>query len=274
MFATAVTMHATTAAFASKTTMHVSMSSSRRYSTARASSSFSSSTSSNSNVADNDDDNDATLATPYPIIPDGSPDKLATPVSQRRVFDQMITLRTRLNERVAKTNQFAKYLEQTLVRRDAQLVDARQALRRAMLEAETLKMLAQDALVAAERGDGNDERAKKRLDTLRGRLERVHKTLREDEALADAGCLRSIPITWTGNASDVQLMGDFDQWTKGIQLSPEFFEGGTNNHFRCDAALPPGEYQVKFLVDGEWRTTDDWPSVGEGLQRNNVLVIV
>jgi len=223
------------------------------------------SSSSSSREADSD-------APYFPLLPDGSSEKVASPVSQRRVFDQMIELRTRLNERVAKTTAFSKHVEETLAKRDAQLVEARQALRRAMLEAETLKILAQDALVAIERGDGNDERSKRRMETLRGRLERVHKTLREDEALTDAGCLRTVPITWTGNANDVQLMGDFDNWSRGIRLSPEYYEGGTTTtQFTCDVALPPGEYQVKFLVDGSWRTTDDWPGVGEGLERNNIL---
>ena len=48
--------------------------------------------------------------------------------SQRRLYDQMLTLRTRLNERVAASNAFAKYLEKTLLTRDDDLKRANELL--------------------------------------------------------------------------------------------------------------------------------------------------
>ena len=184
--------------------------------------------------------------------------------SQRRVIDQMITLRTRLNERVAKANAFAKFLEKTLVERDADLVNARRALARAAMEAETLRGLAEDA----RRGNGAP-------DALIARLDRMAKALKEDADDADAHCLRQVPVAWQGNASDVRLMGSFDDWTRGFHLSPEWHGhgDGMSDTFACTCLLPPGTYEVKFLVDGEWRTTDDWKTVGEGFERNMLLEV-
>lgn len=207
--------------------------------------------------------NDTSGTSSSPAAP--APAPLTPPnASQRRVIDQMITLRTRLNERVAKANAFAKFLEKTLVERDADLVNARRALARAAMEAETLRGLAEDA----RRGNGAP-------DALIARLDRMAKALKEDADDADAHCLRQVPVAWQGNASDVRLMGSFDDWTRGFHLSPEWHGhgDGMSDTFACTCLLPPGTYEVKFLVDGEWRTTDDWKTVGEGFERNMLLEV-
>ena len=207
--------------------------------------------------------NETNGASSSPAAP--APTPLTPPnASQRRVIDQMITLRTRLNERVAKANAFAKFLEKTLVERDADLVNARRALARAAMEAETLRGMAEDA----RRGNGAP-------DALIARLDRMAKALKEDADDADAHCLRQVPVAWQGNASDVRLMGSFDDWTRGFHLSPEWHGhgDGMSDTFACTCLLPPGTYEVKFLVDGEWRTTDDWKTVGEGFERNMLLEV-
>ena len=101
------------------------------------------------------------------------------------------------------------------------------------------------------------------------------KALREDAADADGAVLREVPVIWQGNASDVRLMGSFDDWTRGIHLSPEWHGhgDGMSDTFTATVALVPGVYEVKFLVDGEWRTTDDWPTKGEGFERNMLLEV-
>lgn len=32
-------------------------------------------------------------------------------------------------------------------------------------------------------------------------------------------------------------------------------------------------YEIKFLVDGEWRVAPEWPTEGHGMTENNVLVV-
>ena len=57
-------------------------------------------------------------------------------------------------------------------------------------------------------------------------------------------------------------MGSFDMWTRGVHLSPysgdgsgvgsDHFVSGANE-FRGELMLLPGTYEIKFLVDGQWR---------------------
>ena len=50
--------------------------------------------------------------------------------------------------------------------------------------------------------------------------------------------VREVPLTWTGMAEDVRVMGSFDGWTEGAQLSPE--ELGTPMRFGGVLKLRPG----------------------------------
>lgn len=182
------------------------------------------------------------------------------------MIEQMIALRTRLNERVAKSNAFAKFVEKTLLERDEDLSDARRALANASNEMETLLGMVREA-----RRVGSLEA----LDAIAARLERARTALRRDASTVDGKCLREVPVSFQGNASDVRLMGSFDDWTRGAHLSPEWsgHGDGMTDTFTAVLALAPGTYEVKFLVDGEWRTTDDWPCVGEGFERNMLLEV-
>ena len=194
---------------------------------------------------------------------------LLTP-PQRSMIEQMIALRTRLNERVAKSNQFAKFVEKTLLERDKDLSDARRALANASSEMETLLGMVREAKRAA-----SAEETTRALDAVAARLERARTALRRDATTVDGKCLREVPVSFQGNASDVRLMGSFDDWTRGAHLSPEWsgHGDGMTDTFTAVLSLPPGTYEVKFLVDGEWRTTDDWPCVGEGFERNMLLEV-
>lgn len=59
----------------------------------------------------------------------------------------------------------------------------------------------------------------------------------------------------------VKLMGTFDGWTRGCDLSAE--DVTTDSVFSCYSAellLLPGTYRVKLLVDGDWRLASCWPT--------------
>lgn len=206
--------------------------------------------------------------------------------SQRRLFEQMVTLRTRLNERLAASNKFAKYLEFTLQARDKDIKHANERLVAAMLEIESLKSIAQDAIDAAaedaaaaesgapaeEGGSARKVSVTNRLDTLQRRLDLMSKALKRDVEKVDAACIKNVPIRWVGMASDIRIMGSFDHWTKGVAMSPEHIEGGSNV-FVADMELVPGVYQIKFVVDGIWQTAQEWPTEGDGLDANNLLIV-
>ena len=196
--------------------------------------------------------------------------------SQRRLYDQMLTLRTRLNERVASSNAFAKYLEKTLLTRDDDLKRANELLYGAAKESGELLRLIRDAQNdIAKSGDDPTRRARgeQKLEKFVNRLQLVESTLTKNAKEIDSTVVRTVPVEYHGIASDVIMMGDFDGWTRGIQLYPSFVEGGSST-FTGEARLPPGTYLVKFKVDGEWRLARDWPSSGEGFDANNVLTVM
>ena len=196
--------------------------------------------------------------------------------SQRRLYDQMLTLRTRLNERVASSNAFAKYLEKTLLTRDDDLKEANELLYGAAKESGELLRLIRDAQNdIAKSGDDPMRRARgeQKLEKFVNRLQLVESTLTKNAKEIDSTVVRTVPVEYHGIASDVIMMGDFDGWTRGIQLYPSFVEGGSST-FTGEARLPPGTYLVKFKVDGEWRLAREWPSSGEGFDANNVLTVM
>jgi hypothetical protein len=196
--------------------------------------------------------------------------------SQRRLYDQMLTLRTRLNERVASSNAFAKYLEKTLLTRDDDLKRANELLYGAAKESGELLRLIRDAQNdIAKSGDDPTRRARgeQKLEKFVNRLQLVESTLTKNAKEIDSTVVRTVPLEYHGIASDVIMMGDFDGWTRGIQLYPSFVEGGSST-FTGEARLAPGSYLVKFKVDGEWRLAREWPSSGEGFDANNVLTVM
>ena len=196
--------------------------------------------------------------------------------SQRRLYDQMLTLRTRLNERVASSNAFAKYLEKTLLTRDDDLKRANELLYGAAKESGELLRLIRDAQNdIAKSGDDPTRRARgeQKLEKFVNRLQLIESTLTKNAKEIDSTVVRTVPLEYHGIASDVIMMGDFDGWTRGIQLYPSFVEGGSST-FTGEARLPPGTYLIKFKVDGEWRLAREWPSSGEGFDANNVLTVM
>lgn len=96
-------------------------------------------------------------------------------------------------------------------------------------------------------------------------------------------------------------MGTFDGWSQGEHLSPEYT--GSCTKFSTTLLLRPGRYhfcqlaeafethvitwsllltrkqklccryEIKFLVDGEWQLSPEFPIIGEGLTENNLLVV-
>ncbi|XP_057970660.1 protein PTST, chloroplastic isoform X3 [Malania oleifera] len=69
----------------------------------------------------------------------------------------------------------------------------------------------------------------------------------------------------------VQVMGSFDGWSQGEHLSPEYT--GSYSKFSTTLMLRPGRYEIKFLVDGEWQLSPEFPTTGEGVMENNFLIV-
>jgi len=76
-------------------------------------------------------------------------------------------------------------------------------------------------------------------------------------------------------ASDVRIAGDFNGWVpdKGVRSLIE--TEGTTRVWTKILRLPPGRYQYRYVVDGEWREDPENPEVANGAVggRNSVLVV-
>ena len=77
-----------------------------------------------------------------------------------------------------------------------------------------------------------------------------------------------------GVASDVRIMGSFDNWSRGAPLSPESGGGGDDGAattFSVTLQLRPGAYEVKLLCDGVWTHVPELPITGT--LDNNLLMV-
>ncbi|XP_022635110.1 protein PTST, chloroplastic isoform X2 [Vigna radiata var. radiata] len=99
----------------------------------------------------------------------------------------------------------------------------------------------------------------------------VHEKLKEQIKDVDAAQSKEVSVFWIGMAESVQVMGTFDGWSQGEHLSPEY--NGSYTKFSTTLLLRPGRYEIKFLVDGEWQLSPEFPIIGEGLTKNNLLVV-
>ena len=74
---------------------------------------------------------------------------------------------------------------------------------------------------------------------------------------------RAVPLEWVGVANEVVLMGEFDGWTQGRELSAEDVTSDTVfSRFEGRLVLRPGRYRVKLKVGrgegGESRPAAPW----------------
>jgi len=74
-----------------------------------------------------------------------------------------------------------------------------------------------------------------------------------------------VVLQWRRSGVDVRVCGSWDGWQKKLELEP-LQSGG----FALAVALPPGEYECKFIVDGVWRASEDMDIRGD--HGNNVVI--
>mmetsp|Transcript_49208 Transcript_49208/g.157362 ORF Transcript_49208/g.157362 Transcript_49208/m.157362 type:complete len:402 (+) Transcript_49208:62-1267(+) len=76
------------------------------------------------------------------------------------------------------------------------------------------------------------------------------------------GC---VPLAWRqGEPKEVRVVGSWDGWAGQLALEP-LPKGG----FGVLLALLPGEYECKFVVDGQWCTSEELEVRGQ--HKNNVI---
>ncbi|CAA7036185.1 unnamed protein product [Microthlaspi erraticum] len=89
-----------------------------------------------------------------------------------------------------------------------------------------------------------------------------------DHASRALRLLRTASIVWPNSASEVLLTGSFDGWSTQRKMKK-----AENGVFSLTLKLYPGKYEVKFIVDGQWKVDPLRPIVTCNGYENNVLII-
>lgn len=68
-----------------------------------------------------------------------------------------------------------------------------------------------------------------------------------------------VEFVWKGSGSTVLLSGDFVNWESQLPLE----KTGSDGWFVVKQKLAPGTYKYKYIVDGEWKHSPDYPTVSD-----------
>ncbi|XP_074589012.1 protein PTST, chloroplastic-like isoform X2 [Curcuma longa] len=207
------------------------------------------------------------------IVPDdtsdmGSPTKLTSDELKALLLD---TERKKLLQKLSEANQYNRVLKRQLLVEEDALAKYKNELAVLEVELQALVGLAEEIANSGIPLDSRKINGKYIQSHLLSRLEVVHGKVMEQIKDVDSLKFEEVDLFWVGMAESVQVMGSFDGWTEGEEMSPEY--SGAYARFSATLKLRPGRYEIKFLVDGEWQLSPKLPIVGEGLMENNLLVV-
>lgn len=179
--------------------------------------------------------------------------------------------RSKLIKKLSEANNNNRILKRQLQAKEGELVDFRSELAAIELEIQALVALAAEVAKSGIPEGSRKINGKYIQSHLLSRLEGVHEQLKSQTKDVNAVQSKEVTVFWCGMAESVRIMGSFDGWSQGEDLSPEYT--GSFTKFSTTLMLRPGRYEVKFLVDGEWRVSSEFPIVGEDWAQNNLLII-
>ncbi|TYJ26003.1 hypothetical protein E1A91_A07G088900v1 [Gossypium mustelinum] len=203
-----------------------------------------------------------------------SPEQLlAKPLSSEEQLKSLLadSERAKLTKKLSEANQQNRFLKRQLHMKEEALVNFKSELAVMELEIQALVLLAEEISKAGIPQGSRKINGRYIQSHLHTRLEAVLEKLKEQLKDVDAVQSKEIPLFWCGMAESVQVMGSFDGWSQGEHLSPEYT--GSFATFSTTLLLRPGRYEIKFLVDGEWHLSPEYPTIGEGLMQNNLLIV-
>ncbi|KAL2333231.1 hypothetical protein Fmac_014444 [Flemingia macrophylla] len=197
---------------------------------------------------------------------------LAKPLTREQISALLAdTQRSKLTKKLSEANQQNRFLKRQLQVKEDALVKFKSELAVMELEIQALARLAEEIAQCGIPEGSRKINGKYIHSHLVARLEAVRGQLKEQINDVEVARSKEVSVFWVGMAESVQLMGTFDGWSQGEHLSPEYT--GSFTRFSTTLMLRPGRYEIKFLVDGEWQLSPEFPVIGEGLTKNNLLVV-
>ncbi|XP_057491612.1 protein PTST, chloroplastic isoform X2 [Actinidia eriantha] len=179
--------------------------------------------------------------------------------------------RAKLIKKLSEANQHNRFLKRQLYTTEGALVNFKSELAVTELEIQALVALAEEISKYGIPEGSRKINGKYIQSHLLSRLKAVQEKFMEQIKDVDAAQSKEMPLFWIGMAESVQVMGTFDGWSRGEHLSPEYT--GSYTKFSTTLLLRPGRYEIKFLVDGEWHLSPEFPTVGDGPMKNNLLIV-
>ncbi|KAL6629798.1 hypothetical protein ACP70R_029563 [Stipagrostis hirtigluma subsp. patula] len=179
--------------------------------------------------------------------------------------------RSKILRRLSEANQYNRFLKRQLQIKDDAIVKFKSELAVLELELQALVGLAEEIANFDVPSGSRKINGKYIQSHLLTRLEAIHDKVMEQIKDVDSLKPQEISVYWVGMAENVQIMGSFDGWSQGEAMSMEY--SGDYARFSATLKLRPGRYEIKFLVDGEWRLSPEYPIAGEGMTQNNILVV-
>ncbi|PNH06798.1 hypothetical protein TSOC_006786 [Tetrabaena socialis] len=195
---------------------------------------------------------------------------LSTLAPYAQVYQASVESQKRMSAKLAEANSHMAYLERRLDEATRDLQDASAFLKKVAMEFGTTGRMVESTAAAVRFGVDKEDGVDK-LVKLCDRLE----ALEDQRAAFTKRVPKKVPVAWVGVASEVKLMGDFDGWTRGFELSAGSIDSdGVIKTFEAQVPLLPGRYLTKFMVDGGWRLAGDWPTENNELgETNNVMIV-
>ncbi|XP_020214149.1 protein PTST, chloroplastic isoform X1 [Cajanus cajan] len=203
---------------------------------------------------------------------DSEEETLAKPLTCEQISALLAdTQRSRLTKKLSEANQQNRFLKRQLHVKEDALIKFKSELAVMELEIQALARLAEEIAQCGIPEGSRKINGKYIHSHLVARLEAVRGQLKGQIKDVEVAQSKEVSVFWVGMAESVQIMGTFDGWSQGEHLSPEYT--GSFTRFSTTLMLRPGRYEIKFLVDGEWQLSPEFPVIGEGLTKNNLLVV-
>ncbi|CAN4079883.1 unnamed protein product [Withania somnifera] len=210
-------------------------------------------------------------------IGESDPEALHEEVTERPLRSEELKIlladaeRSKLLKKLSEANRYNRLLKRELQAKEDMLVNFKSELSVIELEIQVLVRLAEEIAKYDIPAGSRKINGRYIQSHLFSRLEVIREKMKEQIKDVEAVQAKEVPLSWVGVAESVQVLGSFDGWSGGEHLSPEYT--GSDMHFSATLFLRPGRYEIKFLIDGEWHLSPELPTTGDGLIKNNLLVV-
>eukprot|EP00879_Flechtneria_rotunda_P008206 GHRR01008598.1.p1 GENE.GHRR01008598.1~~GHRR01008598.1.p1 ORF type:complete len:428 (+),score=162.07 GHRR01008598.1:363-1646(+) len=137
-----------------------------------------------------------------------------------RMYDQMVVAHNKMSKKLAEANAHIAFQDEEINTCNEDLIAAYELLKQIAMEFGTTCRLAQGTAAAVQFGvDPQD--ALDKIGKLQDRLSTLEQAVLEQRQEFGLRVVRCVPVEWIGVANEVKVMGDFDGWTRGHELSAE-----------------------------------------------------